>query len=167
MQIEQWMKTEVISIPDTDTVVQAAKVMVWNQIGTLPVVDQHQHLMGRLTITDILELFMPDFVSLLTDIDFVSDFGAVETMSPDHEALEQPVTAVMHEPLSVERQASLMRTSAMLQKHNVHDVCVTDEEGRLVGIASRVDVGTALLAEWLTRQEEAAHRFKPRDPRGR
>ena len=38
-------------------------------------------------------------------------------------------------------------TRSMIQ-HNVHDILVVSPEGKLVGIASRVDVGRAILTAW-------------------
>jgi CBS domain-containing protein len=35
-------------------------------------------------------------------------------------------------------------------KHNLHDLPVVSEDGILVGIASRVDIGAAILAAWKT-----------------
>jgi CBS domain-containing protein len=35
----------------------------------------------------------------------------------------------------------------MLQ-HNLHDMPVVSAEGKLIGVASRVDIGTAILASW-------------------
>ena len=38
--------------------------------------------------------------------------------------------------------------NAIMNSHHWYDLPVVDDDGRLVGLASRVDVGTALLAEW-------------------
>jgi len=35
----------------------------------------------------------------------------------------------------------------MLQ-HNVHDILVVARDGKLIGIASRVDIGAAILSTW-------------------
>jgi CBS-domain-containing membrane protein len=35
----------------------------------------------------------------------------------------------------------------MLQ-HELHDLPVVDKEGRLIGIASRVDIGATILKSW-------------------
>jgi CBS domain-containing protein len=33
-------------------------------------------------------------------------------------------------------------------QHNLHDMPVLSQDGKLVGIASRVDIGTAVLSAW-------------------
>jgi CBS domain-containing protein len=35
----------------------------------------------------------------------------------------------------------------MLQ-HNLHDILVVASDGKLIGIASRVDIGVAILSAW-------------------
>ena len=35
-----------------------------------------------------------------------------------------------------------------MNSYQLYDIPVVDNEGRLVGLASRVDIGTALLENW-------------------
>ena len=42
----------------------------------------------------------------------------------------------------------LLRAYALMLQHNVHDILVVSVEGKLAGIASRVDVGRAILRAW-------------------
>jgi len=155
MLIENWMKTGVVSIPASATVAEAARRMAWHQVGTLPVIDEDGRLVGMLPISDVLAVFLPDFVALLDDLDFLADLGVLESPAPDPARLATSVRELMHEPLSVVRGTGLMLAAAILQRQSVNDICVVDDAGRLLGIASRADVGTALLSEWLTAQSGA------------
>jgi CBS-domain-containing membrane protein len=148
MRIEQFMKTDVISIGPDRTVRQAVAFMVARHIGTLPVVDGSGKLLGLLTMTDVLHLFMPDFVSLLDQIDFVPDFGELESRELSVEVAEQPVRTVMRKPASIVRSSGLLRAYAEIDRRDLLDLPVVDETGRLIGLASRVDVGAAFLAHW-------------------
>ncbi len=148
MNINACMKHDVISIPASATIGQAAALMVARHIGTLPVVDGAGHLIGLLQLRDLLALVMPDFVRLVEDFDFVHDFGAVETRQPSPETLARPVRQVMQPPVAVEEHSGLLRAAALLRQHELQDLPVVAADNRLVGIASRVDIGTALLANW-------------------
>lgn len=101
MQIHECMKRNVVSIPATATVGQAAARFAARRIGMLPVVDDSGRLLGLLQLRDLLALVMPDFVRLVEDFDFVHDFGAVETRQPSPEATARPVREVMQPPVSV------------------------------------------------------------------
>ena len=78
--IDACMKPNVIAVSPTTTAQEAARIVVSNHIGTLPVVDDLGLLVGVVRLEDLLEVFMPDFVALMDNIDFVHDFGALETL---------------------------------------------------------------------------------------
>ncbi len=148
MKISGCMKQNVISASPGTSIQVAAQIMVQNHIGTLPVVDPSAHLIGLVGIRSLITLAMPDFVQLMENVDFVHDFGAVEDQKPTPEILQQPISQVMSPPVSVEASAGLLRAAALLQEHNLSDLPVVDDADRLVGIASYVDIGTALMSNW-------------------
>ena len=155
--IGQSMKHEVISISVSATIREAAALFVAEHIGTLPVVDADEKLVGILHIRDLLELVMPSFVRLVEDFDFVrGDFSIFETLLPPQEVAAQPASSIMVAPESVRVGSGLLRAFAIMNSHHFYDLPVVDDDGRLVGLASRVDVGTALLAGWRSAAAEGA-----------
>ena len=150
-----WMKKNVISICNDATVKDAARLMLEKRIGTLPVVDENRAIVGLTTIQDIVQIFLPDFVALLSNIDFIKDFGPSDF--PSIESLERAegltVVGIMEAPVSVESTCGLMRALSVMTKHNIQDLPVT-KDGVLVGIASRVDIGRGFLSIWLTDQDK-------------
>jgi CBS domain-containing protein len=150
MEIRDCMKRNVYSIPSTATIRQAGALVVEHHIGLLPVVDELGKLVGVVKLGDLLLLELPDFFDLLPDLDFVHDFGAVETTRPKPEQLDRSVRTLMQPVKSVEENCGLLRAYALMLKHNLHDLLVVSEDGVLVGIASRVDIGAAILSTWKT-----------------
>jgi CBS-domain-containing membrane protein len=148
MKIGECMKHEVISVGASSTLREAAALFVAHHIGMLPVVVESGKLVGVIQLRDLLALVMPDFTRLMEDLDFVRDFGALEKQQPSSEVLVQQVQQVMQPPVSVDDGCGLLRAFAMLRQHDLHDLPVVNADGRLVGIASRVDMGTALLSSW-------------------
>ncbi len=146
--VKNCMKRNVISIPTTATIRQAAMLIVEHHIGLLPVLDQQGRPVGAVRLSDLLSLELPDFFNLLPDLDFVHDFGAVESTRPSPKELDRPVTVLMQPRLTVEETCGLLRAYALMLKHNLHDLPVISTEGVLVGIASRVDIGAAILSTW-------------------
>jgi CBS domain-containing protein len=153
MEISKHMKHNVISIPETSTIREAAAVFVRHHVGLLPVVNGSKKLIGVVGMRDLLSLELPDFVSFIADVDFVHDFGAVETTHPDSETLNQPVTTLMSAAISVPENTGLLRTYALMLQHKLHDMPVVSQENELVGVASRVDIGVAILSTWATLRE--------------
>ena len=148
MSISKYMKRNVVSIPDTSTVREAAAVFVKHHVGLLPIVDQNNRLAGVVGLRDLLSLVLPDFVNFVVDVDFVHDFGAVETTRPSAAVLDQSIKLLMKPPITVNEDSGLLRAYALMLQHNLHDVPVLSKDGKLVGMASRVDIGTAILSAW-------------------
>lgn len=148
MLIRDCMKRKVVSIPVTLTIREAAAVFVRAHVGLLPVVGENEKLIGVLGLRDLLMLELPDFVNFVADVDFVHDFGAVETTRPAAEVLDKSITTLMKPPITVNEDSGLLRAYALMVQHNLHDIPVVSKEGKLVGMASRVDIGTAILSAW-------------------
>ena len=144
------MKTNVVAIPQQATVRQAFELCIRYHVGTLPVVDEDSKLVGVLRLRDMLALGMPDFVNLIDKLDFIHDFGAVEHPQLESGVLSKLVNQLMRQAVFVEQTAGLLRASALLHKHQLSDIPVIDEDGKLVGIASHVDIGLALLSGWMS-----------------
>ena len=148
MEIGKHMKRNVISIPETATIREAASIFVNQHIGLLPVVDNDKKLIGVVGLRDLLSLELPDFVNFIADLDFVHDFGAVETTRPSGEVLHRPVKTLMKPAITVSEDTGLLRTYALMLQHDLHDMPVVSSSGELVGVASRVDIGAAVLSTW-------------------
>lgn len=148
--IGKWMKNEVVSIQPDANLLQAATLLAERKVGTLPVVDQSGQLLGLTTMRDIVRFFLPDFINVVQDVDFVKDFGAIDIPDPKDikKAATIPVKQIMEEAVSVEEGTSLMRALALMITHDIMDLPVV-RSGKLVGIASRVDIGRAFLESWL------------------
>lgn len=146
--IQDCMKKNVISVRSSTTVLEAAHVFVKKHVGLLPVVDAAGKPLGMIQLADLLTLELPDFITLVSDLDFVHDFGAVEITRPTSEQLEAPVTSLMQPVRTVEEDCGLLRGYALMLQHELIDMPVIDCEGSLVGIVSRVDIGTAILSLW-------------------
>jgi CBS domain-containing protein len=146
------MKRVVYSVPATATIRQAAALIVERHIGLLPVVNEQGNPVGVIRLSDLLSLEMPDFFNLLPDLDFIHDFGAVETTRPLPEELDRSVTTLMQPIITVNENCGLLRAYALMTKHNLYDLPVVSAEGVLVGIASLVDIAAKILTAWETVQ---------------
>src|SRR5688572_3997371 len=148
MNISECMKRDVVSIPETSTVREVAAVFVKEQVGILPIVDANNKLVGVAGLRDLLSLVLPDFVNFVADVDFVHDFGAVETIRPPVEVLDASINTLIKLPISIDEDSGLLRAYALMLQHNVHDMPVVSKDRQFVGMVSRVDIGTKILSSW-------------------
>ena len=148
MIVRNFMKHTGVSIGVDSTIQEAASVMVRRHVGILPVVDEHGKPVGIVGLRDLLELELPDFVRFVEDVDFVHDFGAVEATRPAPDMLARPISVLMRPITTVEEDCGLLRAYALMLQHNILDMPVVNAKGKLTGIVSRVDVGTAIISLW-------------------
>jgi CBS-domain-containing membrane protein len=145
------MKRQVLAVSPTTTAPEAARIVVTHHVGTLPVVDDLGVLVGVVRLEDLLQVFMPDFVALMDNIDFVHDFGAMEILRPQDVPAAARLTMrdLMQPPVAVDQTCGLLRAFATMTKHEIRDLPVVNNTGGLVGIASRVDIAAAFLESWI------------------
>lgn len=149
MNVQSCMKTKVISIHVDETVAGAAKLMQEYHIGTLPVVDDHNNLIGILTLHSLLRIVLPDFIDFIANFSFINNLGAFETRIPSETELNIRVKEIMEEPIFVQEDWSLVHAAAILHNEDLADIPVVDASRHLVGLASHVDLGTAIIQGWV------------------
>lgn len=148
MNVGDCMKREIVSVTTKMTVKELVQVAIDNRVGTFPVVDEANKLVGVIGLRELVALTIPDFVNLLEDIDFVCDFGAVKDWKPSEEDLSKTADQLMRETIHVNEDCSLIKAVSLMRKHAIQDLIIISEEHDLVGIASRVDVRIALIKSW-------------------
>ena len=57
------------------------------------------------------------------------------------------VRDIMEKPVAVEEDSGLLMALSIMYKHNLTDIPVLKAE-KLVGIASRIDIGQVFLMDW-------------------
>jgi CBS-domain-containing membrane protein len=148
MTVKDCMKRSVVSIHADMSIREAMTLIVKKHIGSLPVVDDNDKPIGAIGMRDLLKLEMPAFLDFVADVDFVHDFGAVEDLRPSAATLKKPVKTVMSPIFTVNEDCGLLRAYSLMLQQNLHDIPVISKDGKLTGIASRVDVGVAILSTW-------------------
>jgi len=148
MNVSDCMKRNVFSIKPNTTIRDAATIFVKRHIGLLPIVDKDNKPVGVIGMRDLLKLASPDFVNFIADVDFVRDFGAAEDALLPARTLNKTVKFLMRPIITVEEDCGLLRAYALMLQQNLHDMPVVSKEGKLIGIASRVDIGVAVLSKW-------------------
>ncbi len=151
MLVKNTMKHNVISTAPETTVLQAARLMIEHNIGTLPVINRQGYLIGMVTLSTILDVFIPNYFDHLESLSFVHDFGALEDFLPKDvaEIAGTALQVIMVQPVTVYEDESIFRAAIKLTRHELVDLPVINQQGELVGLASHVDIGTAFLKKWI------------------
>ena len=104
--------------------------------SVIPVIDQQENLRGIISINDFMHIFLPDYIDLIRNIDFVHSFGALEKISfTIEELLFVAEDLMIANPPSLEEEDSLIKGLAILHKHGLYRIPVVRGE-KLVGMIS-------------------------------
>jgi CBS domain-containing protein len=145
MQVRDLMTVDVVTIPETATVTEAAEVLRGSRVSGAPVVDQSGAPVGVISITDLAfgwghaEAERQHIFHRARSGEYVP----VATEGPSHFA-ECPVRDVMM-PLvfSVRQDDPIDRAAALMTDEHIHRVIVLDG-ARLVGVLSAWDIAAAV-----------------------
>lgn len=148
------MRTQVFTVNADATLVEAMRIIGGHMVGIVPVIDRERHVVGVVVLDDLLTRFMPKFVQLLRKTDFVQDYGKFEMGLPTADLLDKPLSEIMRPPYFLSEHSGLMEAMVFMHNHQVVDVPVVDAGRRLVGVISRVRVGSLFLMDWLNEKSE-------------
>lgn len=151
--IKDCMKLNVVSIPESATILSAAMLMVKRHIGILPVVNTQKKLVGTIAIQNLLSLEIPAIIALIDDLDFLNGLGAIESTRPTFNEVSRPVTDLIQPLIYVNEDSGLLFAYSLMIKHNLSDLPVVSADMTLVGVVSRVDIGVKVLSSWDQIQE--------------
>ena len=144
-KVRDYTVRNVVTVRRATPVKDIAKLFLEHNIDFLPVVDKDNHLLGVITKKDILAPFLPDYFDLLDDIDFISDFGFLESsLTETLELLLVADDVMIRKVVTIEEEASLLKAVALIHQHKVRHLPVV-RDNQLVGVISRTDLIRALF----------------------
>lgn len=143
------MTTDVVTVEPAITVTEAAKLMVDNEIGALPVVEDGK-LLGIVTEGDLImqdvKLEYPTYLHLL-DGYIMYPPSTKHFESELKKAVAADVRAVMTvDPVTIQVGATIEEAATMLVDQDVSRIPVLNGT-EIVGIVSKSDVVRSLLTE--------------------
>jgi ACR3 family arsenite efflux pump ArsB len=114
---EQFVHEGVFSLHQSDTLQQAVNLLAEEQIHSLAVLDQHEKVMGLLTIKEVMNIVSDErpMTTLLSELTL---------LKPILMGMQQPISAIAKE---------------MKRTHN-YKVLITNKKGEIEGIISSIDI---------------------------
>jgi CBS domain-containing protein len=147
------MTRKIITLTNTMPVVEAWETMLKHLLKALPVVDADGNVVGMLTDEDLLKRAgLEQHLSIAERLD-------KETLQEEFTALHDSslkVADVMTSPvITVLGDEPLSAATARMAEHGIKRLPVLDENGKLIGVLSRVDVLKQVISE--EAKQRAAH----------
>ena len=143
MFVRDVMSAGFVSAHPTDTVRSVVIKMINRHCGAVPVVEGDHHLVGIVTVRDILLPLYPNYGDYIHDNVHSRDFLEMEEGYP--EILAKKVGDVMsRNPLTISSSAPILEAASYMGLKNFRRIPVVDQ-GRLVGMVSVGDINRGLF----------------------
>lgn len=142
--ITEVMTRQVITLKPEMTVAQAWEIMLAHFLKAMPVVDDHQHVLGLLTDEDLIRRAgLQQHISVAQRL----DQATLNEQLNELKTSTLKVRDVMSKPaITAHEGESLGSAAARMAKHGVKRLPVVDHTGKLVGVVSRVDILRQVMA---------------------
>lgn len=143
MLAQDVMSSDVVTVPEEATVLDAVKLLINNGVSGLPVVNAKGAFVGIVTEFDVIRLVLGGEGA--ADLQATWDRGEGLTDS-QAEVLARPVTGLMTRQALVATEAtSLKEIADLVVRHQIKSVPVL-RDGAVVGVVSRADLVKAMLS---------------------
>ena len=143
IKLEEIMHPAVSVTPDTSER-EVLKILLENNVPGVPVVDEEGNLVGFVSDRHLLASALPEYLKVMADVSFVSEAGD-EWVDYFAGAADRPVGEVMSKEVS---QIELGKSEVVVAHKMVHDgvsSVVVTEDGKVVGIVTRLDLYAAII----------------------
>jgi len=147
MKAKDVMTKEITKVNPSTGIREIYGLFCKQNLGGVPVVDRESRIVGMVTKTELLEVLVPDYFDLVADFLFIDDFGALEERLESIPSLELFIAEdlMVRDVITINQDASLMKAPALMDKYNVRRLPVVDDDKKLVGIITRMDICKALF----------------------
>lgn len=143
MKVKEVMIKKIITIKSDQTLIEAARILVKNNISGAPVVDKKGNLIGMLSEKDLFHALYPNVKDILRDLGLwlgeekVKHRIAIKRKIPVNQLMTKKV-------LAVNDNDEALRAGSVMLTAQIHRLPVLKNK-KLVGIVSRRDIFRKLL----------------------
>lgn len=147
-KVSDVMSRSVICVAEDVTVETAIALIVHHEIGAVPVTDADGRPLGVLSKTDLVR---DQYEQSRTAGDETMSLASSELEPGFHEEVAR--TAIVRDVMTpiaftLHENGTLSQAAALMAYEEIHRLPVTDQDGRVVGVLSSLDV-----LEWLARED--------------
>lgn len=145
MKVKEVMIKKIITVKSGQTLAEAAKILVKNNVSGAPVVDTKGKLVGMLSEKDLFHALYPDVKDILSDVRLWLGKEKIERRVSLKRKI--PVSQMMTKKvLAVGPEDEVLSAGSKMLTAKIHRLPVVKNK-KLIGIVSRRDIFRNLLKE--------------------
>lgn len=140
------MTTHVVTLLETDTLLQAIEKFATTRLSELVVIDKAGDLRGIIALSDLLRFSLPEHLLWMEDLSPIYRFQPFAEMLKS--SVDTRIADVMREEfLTVDREVPAIQLAKLFLVHKTRMLVITGEEGKLVGVVELKDFCAKLFWE--------------------
>ncbi|MCD4691072.1 CBS domain-containing protein [bacterium] len=145
MKARNYMTRDVVTVSRSANIAEIAQLLREHRITGVPVVDDDGRLLGVVTHEELINVFLPNYLSMFEDLAFLDDLGALEAQTIEEiEPTLFLAEDIMHtNPHTVGPGTSMMKVAAIMLNNKHVLLPVVDSENKVVGVINRSAVSSA------------------------
>jgi CBS-domain-containing membrane protein len=140
-RIKDIMSRDVVALNAGDTIHEALVLMGENRVSALPVVNSHNHCVGILSTSDLVDMTrdVDDDLYHLDLVDPSSRRFLLEKLA--HSMGSETVQSFMSETVAtIDAEKTIGQATREMLRNRVHHLPVVDDKDHLIGIVSTMDI---------------------------
>jgi CBS domain-containing protein len=144
MKVKELMTTKVITVRPTATIEQVADVLHQYRFTGVPVADEKGRLLGVIMERDFItadsKLYLPTYIKMLKDLDFVQNDK--KRLSPEVQSIMKATAAdVMNSNIvTASPDDTVQHLAELFATKRVNPIPVVDNNFHIAGVISRSDL---------------------------
>ncbi len=145
MKARNYMTRDVVTVGRSANIAEIARLLREHRITGVPVVDDDGRLLGVVTHEELINIFLPHYLSMFDELAFLDDLSAIEaqTMSEIEPSLFLAEDVMHVDPHTVGPETSMMKVAAIMLNNKHVLLPVVDDDNRVVGVINRSAVSSA------------------------
>lgn len=138
MKVKDIMTPVVVSVKENATLKEANSFLVQHRVSGLPVVDDHNNVVGVITEGDLIRAILPTYLEITEEETLIQNAENIEKKAL--EALKMKVKDIMSKPaVTIDEDAPIMRAGAIMLVKQIKRMPVVKGD-KLVGVVSRANI---------------------------
>ena len=140
-RVKDIMSRDVVALNAGDTIHEALGLMGENRVSAIPVVDHHNHCVGILSTSDLVDMTrdVDDDIYHLDFVDPTSRRFLLDKLA--HSMGSETVQSYMSETVTtVDAETTIAKATREMLRNRVHHLPVVDSSDHLIGIVSTMDI---------------------------
>ncbi|NQT75027.1 MAG: CBS domain-containing protein [Candidatus Omnitrophica bacterium] len=149
MKAKDIMSKDIVTVSPSIGIREIYSILKKTRYGGIPVVDKDRKILGMVTKSEILSVFLPDYFDLLGEnIIYIDDFGTLDEEFENMPSFELFIVEDIMKKgsVTVEEDVSLLKVVAVMKKYNVRRILVA-KDNVLKGMITRGDICKAFFEE--------------------